>query len=189
MKVVKSRRDSFELLPPSMRDDHFDPQAEYDEKASRYFVDRPLFATNVENSRAQTPQLNFDTHWKRRSKLLSSGDFRSQESEPERDIEINKNQVTSSTLIDAKKLMEHQELITAIMIAIKPTLTEFYCKRYTRDMIKRYFQKVMAEHEAADDSDEPVHILKNCPNYNNINKIRVDEPEIKDEPLNVIMNH
>jgi len=55
MKVVKSRRDSFELLPPSMRDDHFDPQAEYDEKASRYFVDRPLFATQVENSRAQTP--------------------------------------------------------------------------------------------------------------------------------------
>jgi hypothetical protein len=67
--------------------------------------------------------------------LLSSGDFRSQESAPEDDIEIN-NQVTSTTLIDAKKLMEHQELITALMIAIKPTLLDFYFKRYTRDMIK-----------------------------------------------------
>ena len=55
MKVVKSRRDSFELVPPSMKDSNFDPQAEYDEKASRYYVDRPLFATQVEDSRARTP--------------------------------------------------------------------------------------------------------------------------------------
>lgn len=70
--------------------------------------------------------------------------------------------VTSSALIDAKKLMEHQELITAIMIAIKPTLMDFYCKRYTKEMIKRYFEKILAENEtASDDSDEPNKIYQN----------------------------
>jgi hypothetical protein len=91
MKVVRSRRGSFELLPPSVKGkpDQLDPYAEYDEKASRYHVDRPLFATQAEPSRAQTPQMNFESmsHFKKRSAILSSADWKSQESEVEKDLE------------------------------------------------------------------------------------------------------
>lgn len=86
------------------------------------------------------------THMRKRSAILSSGDFRSEESEAEYEKE-KPTHVTSSALIDTKKLLEHQELITAIMIAIKPRLFQFYFQRYTKEMIKNYFNQILFEDE------------------------------------------
>jgi hypothetical protein len=33
----------------------------------------------------------------------------------------------SNIMIDPKRLLEHHEMITALMIAIKPSVTQIYC--------------------------------------------------------------
>ena len=50
-----------------------------------------------------------------------------------------------SQLQKTQNLLEHQGLIQAIMIAIKPKLSHMLCKRYTSTMIKSYFAVVRGE--------------------------------------------
>ena len=90
--------------------------------------------------------MNFESmsHFKKRSVILSSADWRSQESEHDCEMDHYKH-VTSGSLVDPKKLLEHQEIIEALMIAIKPNILHYYCKRYTNEMIKGYFNKIRRE--------------------------------------------
>ena len=98
--------------------------------------------------------MNFESmsHFKKRSVVLSSADWRSQESEHDCDID-HKKHVTSGSLVDPKKLLEHQEIIEALMIAIKPNLLHYYFKKYTNEMIKMYFNKIRRENFEAEESE------------------------------------
>jgi hypothetical protein len=55
------------------------------------------------------------SHFKRRSQAISEKSL-----EPEQPPPPEPKHLTSSALIDPIKLLEHQELITALMIDIKP---------------------------------------------------------------------
>lgn len=44
-------------------------------------------------------------------------------------------------LVDPSSILQHQKEIDAIMIAIKPSISHYFCKSYNKDMIKRYIRK------------------------------------------------
>ena len=44
-------------------------------------------------------------------------------------------------LVDPKSILQHQKEIDAIMIAIKPSISHYFCKSYNKDMIKKYICK------------------------------------------------
>lgn len=51
----------------------------------------------------------------------------------------------NQTLVDTHSILRHQKEIDAIMIAIKPNISHYLCKSYSKEMIKKYFRKVREE--------------------------------------------
>ena len=64
--------------------------------------------------------------------------------------EIDLKMSKSTNLVVPKNILEHQDQINALMIAIKPSLYEYYFKRFTPDMIKRFFLDVRNEFQVPD---------------------------------------
>lgn len=61
--------------------------------------------------------------------------------EPEFRKEVSK----FSALIIPRNLVEHQEIINALMLAIKPNLLDIFCKRFTKEMLKEFISLVRKE--------------------------------------------
>ena len=47
-----------------------------------------------------------------------------------------------SNLQNSKALVEHQKLIDVIMIKIKPNLTDYWFKNFTKEMIKQHIREI-----------------------------------------------
>lgn len=67
----------------------------------------------------------------------------------------------SSALIIPRNLLEHQDLINALIIAIKPRLSHIYFKRFTKEMIKNFFQDVRLEMDVPEQKPQMVQIKEN----------------------------
>jgi hypothetical protein len=53
----------------------------------------------------------------------------------------------ANKIITKKQILEHQYLIDAIMISMKPSLSHYICKRFTALMIKKHFNQFKEEED------------------------------------------
>jgi hypothetical protein len=136
MKIVKNA---------SKIDDHqesgiYDPQEKYDENASRYTVNLPVNISSIQmNSSMLDSTINGKNFKKRfKSKSISGEHVSLSEGRNNLDIEPEFRQEVSksSSLIVPRNLIEHQEIINALMLAIKPSLSDIFFKRFTKEMLK-----------------------------------------------------
>ena len=70
-----------------------------------------------------------------------------------RKLESNQNAISYQNenvikLQNSEQLLDHNEQIDAILISLKPSLCHMFFKKYEKDELKEYFQKLRTEDEA-----------------------------------------
>ena len=60
----------------------------------------------------------------------------------------DKNTITSSQLQNSKNLLQHSELITVLMIAMRPKISQ-QCTKFKKENLKMYIREIREKYEEA----------------------------------------